>query len=167
MVEGAEQGEAVVFTGATSFNAWFNETYNKAKRNPSLLIYKLQTNAYKFSWLLIPISVPFMWLLFLHRRRYRLAFGAYDHTVFVTYSIAFMSLGVIALSLLRLIGLPAAWLVTLALLVPPIHMYRQLKGTYALSRTSALWRTVVLLSLIVTTTLTIFGLLLLLMGVLG
>ena len=66
-----------------------------ARENPALLAYKLQTNAYKFSWALIPISVPFVWLLFLHRRRYR-QFKAYDHTVFVTYSIAFMSLGLIA-----------------------------------------------------------------------
>ena len=34
----------------------------KAQENPSLLFYKIQTNAYKFSWALIPISVPFLWL---------------------------------------------------------------------------------------------------------
>ena len=55
----------------------------KAQKNPELLGYKLQSNAYKFSWALIPISTPFVWLLFLHRRRYR-QFGAYDHAVFVT-----------------------------------------------------------------------------------
>jgi hypothetical protein len=38
---------------------WFNDAYKKAKANPSLLIYKLQNNAYKFSWALIPLSVPF------------------------------------------------------------------------------------------------------------
>ena len=48
----------------------------KAAENPGLLAYKLQANAYKFSWALIPISVPFVWLLFLWRRQYR----AYDHT---------------------------------------------------------------------------------------
>ncbi len=103
--EQADEGNLVVLSGADSLNQWFRDAYRKAKENPSLLIYKLQTNAYKFSWALIPISVPFLWLLFLHRRRYR-RYKAYDHTVFVTYSIAFMSLGVIALSLLRLIGVP-------------------------------------------------------------
>src|SRR5687768_5527447 len=78
----------------------FDAAYRKAKENPSLLFYKLQNNAYKFSWALIPISVPFVWVLFLHRRRYR-AFKAYDHTVFVTYSLAFMTLGFVTLSLLR------------------------------------------------------------------
>ena len=30
-------------------------------------------------------------------------------------------------------------------LLPPFHMYRQLKGTYALGRIGALWRTLLLL----------------------
>ena len=164
--EAADDGEAVLIAGADSLNAWFNNAYRKAKENPSLLLYKVQNNAYKFSWLLIPISIPFVWLLFLHRRRYRQAFTAYDHTVFVTYSIAFMSLGAIALSLLRVIGVPTVWILLLVAFVPPVHMYRQLKTTYGLSRFSALWRTAALLML-TTVTLTIFGLILLLLGVLG
>ena len=59
-----------------------------AKNNPELVFYKLKTNAYKFSWALIPISVPFVWLLFPFSRRFRL----YDHIVFVTYSLCFMML---------------------------------------------------------------------------
>jgi len=86
---------------------WLDHAIEKARQNPSLLIYKLQNNAYKFSWALIPISVPFVWLLFLHRRRYR-AFKAYDHVVFVTYSIAFMSLFLVSLILLRLLGVGQA-----------------------------------------------------------
>lgn len=113
-------------------------------KNPSLLAYKVQTNAYKFSWALIPISVPFVWLLFRHRRRYR-QYRTYDHTVFVTYSIAFMTLGLVVLSLLRPLGLGAGIAELAILLVPPIHMYRQLKGAYGLSRRSALWRTFALL----------------------
>jgi hypothetical protein len=123
---------------------WLNEAWRRAKRNPDLLIYKLETNGYKFSWALIPISVPFLWLLFLHRRRYR-RFTAFDHTVFVTYSIAFMSLALIALSLLRPLGLGGRIMGLAILLVPPIHIYRQLRGAYLLSRFSALWRTVALL----------------------
>ncbi len=116
----------------------------KANENPSLLLYKIQTNAYKFSWALIPISVPFVWMMFLHRRRYR-QYRAYDHVVFVTYSIAFMSLGFIVLTLLRPLGI-GEWLFGLAItFVPPIHMYRQLRGAYSLSRWSAIWRTFMLL----------------------
>jgi hypothetical protein len=123
---------------------WVNEAWRNAKRNPELLAFRLQTNAYKFSWALIPISVPLLWLLFLHRRRYR-RYKAFDHTVFVTYSIAFMSLGLVALSLLRPLGIGDAIIGLAMVLVPPIHIYRQLRGAYSLSRFSALWRTVMLL----------------------
>jgi hypothetical protein len=92
----------------------------------------------------IPISLPFLWLLFLHRRRYR-RYKGYDHLVFVTYSIAFMSLAAIAAVLLRSVGLPSAAVAILVLVVPPVHIYRQLRGAYALGRFSALWRTAVLL----------------------
>jgi hypothetical protein len=51
-----------------------------------------------------------------------------------------MTLLVVALSALRWIGMSEA-LVLLALAVlPPLHMYRQLKEAYELSRGAALWR---------------------------
>ena len=112
----------------------FSESLGKAAKNPELLFYKLKTNAYKFSWALIPISVPFVWLLFPFSRRFRL----YDHTVFVTYSLCFMMLLLAAGSL---VGLVSTSLASLAWFIPPIHMYRQLKGTYELERWGALWRT--------------------------
>lgn len=163
--EAADEGNFVVVSGADSLNQWFRNAYKKAKDNPSLLLYKLQTNAYKFSWALIPISVPFLWLLFLHRRRYR-QYKAYDHTVFVTYSIAFMSLGVIALSLLRLIGVTEVIAGFAILFVPPLHIYRQLRGAYALSRWSAIWRTLVLINFAFIAA-TLFFTLLLALGLLG
>jgi len=145
--------------------AWLNQAWLRAKQNPSLLIYKLETNAYKFSWALIPISVPFLWLLFLHRRRYR-RFKAYDHVVFVTYSIAAMSLGLVVLSLLRPLGIGSTFIGLAIVLVPPIHIYRQLRGAYSLSRFSALWRTAALLVFACVAAM-IFFLLLLTLGLLG
>ncbi len=120
---------------------WLNEALEKASENPSLLVYKLQNNAYKFSWALIPISVPFVWLMFFWRRRYRV----YDHTVFVTYSLAFMTLLLVALSLIRPIVGTDVVAVLVLLIWPPIHMYKQLKYAYGLSRFSAAWRTFILL----------------------
>jgi len=116
---------------------WLSSAVKKAKENPELLFYKLKTNAYKFSWALIPISVPFVWLLFPVSRRFRL----YDHTVFVTYSLCFMMLLLIAGTL---IGLVSSSVASLAWLVPPIHMYRQLRGTYGVSAAGAAWRTIAL-----------------------
>ena len=142
---GGTEASAVTTTGddVTSDIPGLDRAWRHAKENPELLAYKLQSNGYKFSWALIPISVPFVWLLFLHRRRYR-QYKAYDHIVFVTYSIAFMSLLFILLSLLRpLVGQGTAALAIL--LVPPIHIYRQLRGAYELSRWSAIWRTFMLI----------------------
>ncbi|TKD52911.1 DUF3667 domain-containing protein [Sphingomonas baiyangensis] len=113
----------------------------KAQDNPGLALYKLQANSYKFSWLLIPLSVPFVWIMFAWRREFR----AYDHAVFVTYSIAFMSLLFIVLTLLGAIGVPMSVLGTIGMLIPPFHIYRQLRGAYRLRRRSALARATVLL----------------------
>ena len=126
----------------TQINApdWLREPIAKAAKNPDLLFYKLKTNAYKFSWMLIPLSVPFLWLLFPFSRRFRL----YDHTVFVTYSLSFMTLLVVTAILIGVAGLPQV--AGFAMLVPPVHMYRQLKGAYGLTTGSALARTFLLVA---------------------
>ncbi|MDG5496554.1 DUF3667 domain-containing protein [Niveispirillum sp. BGYR6] len=131
--------------------------------NPDLLLYKLQNTAYKFSWMLIPISLPFLWLLFFWRRDVVM----YDHAIFALYSLSFMSLLFIALSLL--LKSDSGWassLTNILLLAPPVHMFFHLKGTYALGVGGALWRTVALL-LITSITSTLFLLFILSMGVLG
>lgn len=140
-------------------NSWLEDAYLKARQNPDLLIYKLKTNAYKFSWALIPLSVPFMWLLFPFSRRFRL----YDHTVFVTYSLSFMTMLIITALLLGAAGLGS--IASLALVVPPIHMFLQLKGAYGLGRLGALWRTVLLVTFAFVAV-TFFALLLLTLGAL-
>ncbi|MCY1170657.1 hypothetical protein D9M73_107390 [compost metagenome] len=105
------------------------------------MLYKLQSSAYKYSWALIPISTPFVALLFLWRRRFQM----YDHAIFVTYSIAFMMMLVVALTLLSSAGV-SYWLIErAALIIPPVHMFAQLRGAYSLRKRSALWRTVALL----------------------
>ncbi|MDP9424385.1 MAG: DUF3667 domain-containing protein [Pseudomonadota bacterium] len=116
---------------------WLTGFIDKTSANPELLFYRVKTNAYKFSWALIPISVPFVWLLFPFSRRFRM----YDHTVFVTYSLCFMMLLLVAGSTLGLVWPSIA---SLLFFVPPFHMYRQLKGTYSLGRWAALWRTILL-----------------------
>lgn len=141
---------------------WLRKAIQKAQRNPSLLFYKLQNNAYKFSWALIPISVPLLWLLFPFSRR----FGLYQHTVFVTYSLSFVTSLAVALSLLRLAGLPDSAILMVLLLIPPIHMYRQLKGAYLLGWSSALWRTLLLVLFALLASL-VFMVLLLALGIIG
>jgi hypothetical protein len=100
------------------------------------MAYKLKTNGYKFSWMLVPLSIPFMWPLFFWRRNVK----AYDHAVFVSYSISFMMLLLIFISLLGLAGVGSGWLALLVMVVPPLHMYKQLRGTYQLARLGAFLR---------------------------
>ena len=121
-------------TEAESLPGWARGWIGRAAKNPELLFYKLKTNAYKFSWALIPISVPFVWLLFPFSRRFRL----YDHTVFVTYSLCFMML---LLLVGTTVGLVLPGLGAMAWFLPPFHMYRQLRATYGVGRFGALWRT--------------------------
>lgn len=135
------EGERAPFANSNTGWVALDKGIAKANANPNLLLYKLQANAYKFSWALIPMSAPFLALLFLWRRGHRL----YDHAVFVTYSLAFMMLFAVALTLLGMAGASSSVLVPVALLIPPLHMYKQLRHAYALRRGSALWRTLALL----------------------
>lgn len=134
----------------------------KAAKDPAFAIYKLQSNSYKLSWLLIPLSLPFLWALFAWRREFHL----YDHAVFVTYSIAFMSLLFISLALLSAIGVPVRVLEIAVVVIVPLHVYSQLKDSYRLSRFGAILRTFVLLVAMLFVLL-LFLLIILAMGVLG
>jgi hypothetical protein len=112
----------------------------KASENPNLFLYRLQSSAYKYSWLLIPISTPLLWLLFFWKRQYKV----YDHLVFVTFSLTFMMLLVTLLTLLGAIGLSSGWIIAAVLIIPPLHMYRQMRGAYLGSRIGSLLRTFLL-----------------------
>jgi hypothetical protein len=110
------------------------------KENPELQLYKLKNTAYKFAFMLIPISLPFLWLMFFWKPNVT----AYDHIVFSLYSLSFMSLLFIVMGLMSTTEFTNRFAGYL-LLAPPLHMYVHLRGTYALSRFSALWRTFALL----------------------
>ena len=152
------------FHAATRVTGWaaLDHGIEKWNKNPSLMLYKLQSSGYKFSWLLIPLSLPFVWLLFFWKRQYKL----YDHTVFITYSIAFMSLLFIVIALAAAIGVSDGWLVTAGVAIPLVHLARQMQQAYALGWTSAVLRTL-LLSFFITIVLLLFLLLLILMGMMG
>lgn len=120
--------------------SWIRPFIQNARDNPEMVSMKVQDAASKYSWLLIPMSVPFMWLLFPFRRRY----NTYDHIVFVTYSLSFMMLLVITGSLLVAVGMSG--LAGLLFFVPPYHMYRHLKQSYELGKWSAIMRTMALVT---------------------
>ena len=164
--KGVVKGAAARIEGDLPFGLnQLSDSYREAFKNTDLLLYKLQTSAYKYSWALIPISLPFVWLLFLHRRRYRQRYHAYDHVVFVTYSLVFMSLVTVLLELLLTLNAPKPLFQAILLFVPPAHMLVHLKGAYELSWGSALWRLPLLLGF-AWMSLMLFGIALLALGVL-
>lgn len=143
-------------------NPGIEEHVRHKLENPPLLLYQLQDAASKFSFLLVPISLPFIAFLFLFKRGITL----YDHTVFALYGLSFASLLFVVLittgSIPWLTWLPGS-LITFGL---PIHTYFHLKGAYGLRWWSALWRTFFLL-LFALFSLTIFLSLILIVGFVG
>ena len=148
----------------TRYSGWapLDHGIEKWNKNPSLMLYKLQASSYKFSWLLIPLSLPFLWLLFAWRREFHL----YDHTVFITYSIAFMSLLFILVTVAGALGASAVPISLVSTLVPPVHIARQMKQAYGLGWFSAILRTAVL-SFFILIILMLFLLILLALGMSG
>ena len=113
----------------------------RALVNPDLALYKLKSTAYKFSFMLIPISLPFLWLMFFWKR----GVAMYDHGVFALYSLSFMSLLFTAAAMLAMVGVSSSVIAMCIIFVPPVHMFAQLRGTYGLGLFAALWRTIALL----------------------
>ncbi len=141
---------------------WLNQAFKHANSNPQLLIYKIQSNTYKYSWALIPISVPFLWLLFFWRRKFKL----FDHAVFVTYSLTcMMLLGTVSAIFMQFNSTQIFGGLLLGLF-PPIHMYRQLHQAYETSRFGAFWR-MCALTWFALTALTLFAILVFTLGVTG
>jgi Protein of unknown function (DUF3667) len=133
-----ESGELAINTG----NPSLDEKIRHKLENPDLAIYKIQQTIYKFSFLLIPISIPFVALLFLWRRDVTL----YDHGVFVLYSLTFMAaLAMTAAMASRFTGPLPSFVLGATPLIVPAHMFAQLHGAYGLKWFSAAWRTLVLL----------------------
>lgn len=160
MIGSAREGTALIVR-KTGIN-WLDKGLEKWRDEPSLMLYKFQANSYKFSWLLILISTPFMWLLFAGRRR----FNAYHHVVFVTYSISFVTILMVILSTLYSLGLPTIMIALAAVLLPPIHIFADLRGAYGLSVFAAFWRLLALL-LFIMVAVALFLQLLWLIGIAG
>ncbi|WP_322963430.1 DUF3667 domain-containing protein [Sphingomonas fuzhouensis] len=108
-----------------------------AIRDPEFLLFKMEANGYKFSWALILLSMPFMRLFFLWKR----GLAMFDHAVFVTYSLSFVSLLMVVMILwTKLAHLPGLGLLMLAF---PVHLFLQIRGAYGLGWLSALLMTLV------------------------
>ncbi len=156
----AKNEENRINVGWPAFDERMTQAVRDINENPRFLLYKLKTNGYKYSWALIPLSLPFMWILFFWRRDIHL----YDHAIFVTYSLTFMMMLMILLSIASAFGMSGYFWPLVLGVVPPLHMYKQLRGAYGLSRFGA-WVRLFVLLIATTIVLSIFAILLVLIGV--
>jgi len=129
--------------GVHSEIPWLNRQLKGINDNSALYAYKMKDASYKYSWALIPISLPFIWLMFF----WRSDVGMYDHAIFAIHSLSFMMMLAVGLIGLYLIGISQAWLWVAWVFVPPVHMYKHLKYAYRLGRFGAAWRTFTLLTM--------------------
>ena len=148
VAEAARSGKISISTGFPDINARIRD----ALQNPDFALYRIEQKAYKLSFLLIPMSLPVLWLLFAFRR----GVHTYDHVVFALYSLSFMSLLAIVITLVSKIDPTAGvhrhggdtdvsnGIGGVLMLAAPVHMFAQLKGAYRLGWFGALWRTFVL-----------------------
>jgi hypothetical protein len=156
--EMAESDDFVVIQGWDAFNARIRDQL----RNPDLAAYKIQEAAAKFSFLLVPISLPFIALLFLWKRGVTL----YDHVVFSLYELSFVSLlfvAIVTLARVEALVVLAPLLVTFGI---PVHTFFHLRGAYALGWFSATWRTF-LLMIFATIALSLFLIAIVILGLAG
>ena len=135
--EAARRDDFVVIGGMPELNERIRHKFE----NPELALYKIQQAAYKFSFLLAPLSLPFIALLFFWKRGVTL----YDHMAYALYALSFAAILFIALVLTS--QQPwLGWVNGLLYLALPIHTFFHLKGAYALGWFSALWRTFFMLT---------------------
>jgi hypothetical protein len=156
-----EVAESDDFVGIQGWD-WFNNRIREQLRNPDLAAYKVQEAAAKFSFLLVPISLPFIALLFLWKRGVTL----YDHVVFSLYELSFVSLLFVTIGLVTRVD-ALIWVApVLVMLGIPVHTFFHLKGAYALGWFSATWRTFFML-IFASIALTLFLITVLIVGLTG
>ena len=130
----------------------------QALSNPALTMAGVKKAASKLGVLLVPLSLPILWLVLGIRPGAR----AFELSVFALYSIGFMSLFLTLILLLGAAGLvPWQMLWVPLVVVPPVHLWRQLREGFALTPSGAAWRAA---ALSVAAVMTLAGFLLLLLG---
>ncbi|WP_448578461.1 DUF3667 domain-containing protein [Thermaurantiacus sp.] len=135
--QAAESGGLTIDTGNPGLDAKIAESL----KNPEFVFYKMKQKGYKLSFLLVPLSLPWLWLMFFWKKDV----VAYDHVVFLLYSISFVSILFLLLAILVSLGVQNDTLFGIMFgAVPLLHMFLQLKEGYRLGVGGALWRTGVL-----------------------
>lgn len=96
-------------------------------KNPELKLTSLRNTLIKYSWLLIPLTLPTMMLLMPggHRNRFK-------HVLFAGYSLAFMLFLIALLLSAMMFEIDAVLLVSSVILIALVHLFIQTKNAYRL-----------------------------------
>ena len=126
-IEGAPGADSAFVRG-------LGKAWKKAKEDPEYYGYKIESLAYKLSFIVVPISMVILALLLVFKRGYSL----YDHGVVSLYGVGFFALMLAVLTML-----PAGWGAAVGeplVFVGLAHAILHLRGAYRLSWFGAVLR---------------------------
>lgn len=126
---------------AARANEWFAQRFARGDYYTA----KIESLAYKLSFLVVPLSMLILALLLVGRRGY----SFYDHGVVALYGVGFFTYLItlatlISLAVQTVVRVPPEAVGRPLIVVGAVHAFFHLKGAYALGYWGALWRTVVL-----------------------
>jgi hypothetical protein len=128
------QLQVTTSTGSSPLEKRFQARWKKVKQNPEFYSYKIESLAYKLSFVVVPISMVILWVLMLFKRGYTL----YDHGVVSLYGVGFVVLLLAFATALPSQAAGAA--IRTILLAAPVHAIVHLHGAYRLSWFGAVLR---------------------------
>jgi hypothetical protein len=115
---------------------WVRTHLGRAVAHPDALIAAMGDWAHRFAFMTLPISALMLSVIFMFRRGVVL----FDHLIFSMHSLAFLGLVVVAMMLLDTAAGWGGWLA----LLPPVHLFFHMRGTYGTGTVSTLLRMAVL-----------------------
>ncbi len=111
---------------------WLRARISHAVAEPGELVRFIADWAERFAILMLPASALMLAVLFLGH-----GFTLFDHLVFSMHSITASAIVVLAVMLGDRAGIGA---VNLLLLLPPLHLFRHMRGVYGTGTAGTLWR---------------------------
>ena len=117
---------------ARDVDRWVRTRVERAVAEPASFVRFIADWAERFAILMLPASALMLAVLFVGR-----GFTLFDHLVFSMHSITASAVVVLAVMLGDWAGVGAA---NLLLLLPPVHLFRHMRGVYGTGTAGTMWR---------------------------
>lgn len=128
---------ATLNLGIAPLTRWTRERFDRVVEDPKRFTKTYETWSRQLAFLLLPISLGLLTLVFFRRREVMV----FDHLVFAMHSLSFQGMLLAATELVAI--LPNAWSLLILLAGPP-HLFVHLRGVYRTSVIGTLARMAVL-----------------------